>query len=72
MQNKENELSLLKEILKKLTELTDVISVQGKEKEDQIKILVNKRYSNGDISDLLGIPKGTVDSIRASFKRRVK
>ncbi|GAH41903.1 unnamed protein product, partial [marine sediment metagenome] len=58
------------EISSKLGDLISIFAVQGKEKEEQIKIMVNNEYSNSKISKLLGIPKGTVDSIRASFKKK--
>ena len=65
-----SEIELLKEISSKLDDLIAIFVVQGKEKEEQIKIMVNNGYSNSKISKLLVIPKGTVDSIRASFKKR--
>lgn len=57
------------EILNRLDIIIALLVTQGKEKEEQIKILVNKGFSNGDISQILGIPKGTVDSIRSKFKK---
>lgn len=72
MKNDISDFELLKEISNKLSQLIDIIPLQGKEKDEQIKLLVNKGYSNGDISYLLGIPKGTIDSIRASFKKKRK
>jgi len=54
----------------KLDKLISLFAVQGKEKEEQIKIMVSYGHSNSQISKLLGIPKGTVDSIRAKFKKK--
>ncbi|MBA7637335.1 hypothetical protein ES703_44978 [subsurface metagenome] len=70
MRENSTEIELLKEISSKLGDLISIFAVQGKEKEEQIKIMVNNEYSNSKISKLLGIPKGTVDSIRASFKKK--
>lgn len=57
------------EIINRLDIIIAILVTQGKEKEEQIKILVNKGFSNGDISQILGIPKGTVDTIRSKFKK---
>ncbi len=70
MVKKQAEIELLKEICLKLDDLISLFAVQGKEKEEQIKIMVNNGYSNSKISKLIGIPKGTVDSIRANFKKK--
>lgn len=61
---------LLQEISSKLSELIAVIGISGREKNDQIKYLVNRGFSNSDIALLVGIPKGTVDFIRAGFKKK--
>lgn len=70
MTNNTTKIELLKEICIKLDDLISLFAVQGKEKEEQIKIMVNNGYSNSKISKLIGIPKGTVDSIRANFKKK--
>lgn len=72
MSNQPTEISVLLEISKKLDDLITLFAVQGKEKDDQIKIMVSKGYSNSQISVLLGIPKGTVDSIRAKQSKQNK
>ena len=70
MSNQSTELTVLLEISKKLDDLITLFAVQGKERDDQIKIMVSKGYSNSQISVLLGIPKGTVDSIRAKQSKQ--
>ena len=72
MSNQLTEISVLLEISKKLDDLITLFAVQGKEKDDQIKIMVSKGYSNSQISVLLGIPKGTVDVIRAKQSKQNK
>lgn len=63
------EIDLLIEISKKLDILIGSLLIQDKERNDQIKILANNGFSNSEIGKMLGIPKGTVDSIRAKFKK---
>jgi hypothetical protein len=65
-----SELDLLIEIDDKLNTLIAVIAIQGKERDEQIKILASSGLSNSYISSLLGIPKGTVDFIRAKKKKK--
>ena len=69
MKDQTSEIQLLQEISKKLDDLITLFAVQGKEKKDQIKLMAEKGYSNSEMGKLLGIPKGTVDSIRADFKK---
>ena len=64
-----SEIELLGEINVKLDDLITLFIVQGKEKEEQINIMVDREYSNSQIGSLLGIPKGTVDGIRAKQKK---
>lgn len=70
MSGKTAEIEVLKEISRKLDDLVTLFSVQGKEKEEQIRIMVSNGYSNSQIAKLLGLPKGTVDSIRAKFQKK--
>lgn len=63
---------LLQEISSKLSELIAINGIAGKDKEEQIKYLVNFGFSNSDIARLIGIPKGTVDSIRAKNSKLKK
>jgi hypothetical protein len=61
---------LLQEISAKLSELIGIMGIAGKDKKEQIKYLVGYGFSNNDIGRLLGIPKGTIDTIRAKFKKK--
>ena len=67
--SEKTEVELLQEINEKLDDLVASFLIQGKEKEDQIRILVNRKFSNSKIANFLGIPKGTVDGIRAKKKK---
>lgn len=64
------EKELLQEICTKLDKLIGISAIQGKEEDDQIKILVSLGYTNSEISRLAHIPKGTVDTKRAKHKKR--
>jgi hypothetical protein len=68
-ENHKTELDLLKEISEKLDQLISLNLIQGKEKEDQIRVLVERGISNSNIANILSIPKGTVDVIRAKQKK---
>jgi predicted RNA-binding protein Jag len=61
---------LLQEISEKLSELIALIGITGKQKSEQIKYLVEFGFSNANIARLIGVPKGTVDTIRASQKKK--
>jgi hypothetical protein len=61
---------LLQEISDKLSELIAINGIAHKERDEQIKYLVNFGFSNSDIARITGMPKGTVDSIRAKFKKK--
>lgn len=63
---------LLKEISAKLSELTAVIGIANKDKNEQVKYLVNLKFSNSDIARLAGIPIGTVSTIRTGFGKKKK
>lgn len=69
-QKLKTEIELLYEISEKLDDLIATFLIQGKERESQINILVNRGYSNSNISIMIGIPKGTVDTIRAKMKKK--
>ncbi|MGD8456018.1 MAG: hypothetical protein PVF83_06520 [Anaerolineales bacterium] len=58
-----NELEILFEIRDKLNDVITLFSVNDKERDEKIKIMASKGYSNRQISELLGIQKGTVDGI---------
>jgi len=64
------EKELLREMIEKLDKLIGVIAIQGKSKDDQIKVLVSLGFTNAEISKITGMPKGTVDTIRAKRKKR--
>jgi len=64
------EKALLLEISKKLDRLIGILAIQGKDRDDKIKILVSLGFSNSEISRLIGVPKGTVDSIRAKGRKK--
>ena len=67
---KKTELEHLSDIAQKLDTLIGICASQGKPKEDQIKVLVSLGFTNTQISQMIGIPKGTVDVIRAKMKKR--
>lgn len=62
------EKQILEEINEKLNKLIALSAVQGKNKQEQVKILSSIGFTNVEISKLTGIPKGTVDFTRAKFK----
>jgi Holliday junction resolvasome RuvABC DNA-binding subunit len=64
------EKQILLEISEKLDKMLAVTAVQGKSKEEQIKILVALGYSNTEISELTAIPLGTVCRLRANMAKR--
>ena len=69
MAGKEGEIiKILAEISEKLDKLIAISAIQGKERDDKIKILVSLGFTNAKISNLAGIPKGTVDMVRAKMK----
>ncbi|MCK4520957.1 MAG: hypothetical protein KAU20_00150 [Nanoarchaeota archaeon] len=68
IEKQKNEVGLLQDINKKLDILIALTATQGKERDDKVITLVGLRYTNVDIGKFLGIPKGTVDMIRAKKK----
>ena len=63
---------LLREISQKLTELTAMIGLSGRAKEDQIAYLANFELTNSQIARLTGFPEGTVGRIRADKSKMKK
>jgi hypothetical protein len=63
-----SEIDLLQEVNNKLNMLVALTAAQGKERDDKIKTLAGLGFTNIDISKLLGIPKGTIDVVRAKKK----
>ena len=51
---------LLEEISGKLDKLTGLLVIQGKEEDQQIKILTSLGFNSKEAGNLLGIPAGTV------------
>lgn len=64
-----SDIELLTEISTKLDYIIALMATQGKERDDQINILVGQGFPNSMVAKLLGIPKGTVDMIRARKKK---
>jgi DNA-directed RNA polymerase specialized sigma24 family protein len=64
------ERDILLEISEKLDRLIGILAVQGKDRDEKISILVSLGFSNAEIGKLIGVPKGTVDSIRAKSKKK--
>jgi hypothetical protein len=62
--------TLLKEISKKLDTLIALMASQGKSRDEQIHILSSLGFTNVEISQLIGVPKGTIDGIRAKKKKK--
>lgn len=64
------ERDLLLEISEKLDRLIGILAVQNKDRDDKVNILASLGFSNAEISKLIGVPKGTVDVIRAKRKKK--
>jgi len=58
--------------LDKIIELLSMQAIQGKEKNDQIKILNSLGFKSKLISDLTGIPNGTVRRIKSTKLKKNK
>lgn len=69
MVKEEAEIQLLRNIDEKLNKLIGIMAIQGKSKEEQVNVLVSLGFTNVDISRIMAIPKGTVDTIRARKKK---
>jgi hypothetical protein len=63
-----SQIKLLEDLNKKMDSLVALTAVQGKDRDNQIKILAGLEFTNLSISKFLGVPKGTVDTIRAKMK----
>jgi hypothetical protein len=58
-------------ILNKLDTIIGLLAIQGKEKEEQIKILSSLDLTSEMIEKITGIPAGTVRRIRTTkFKKK--
>lgn len=51
---------LLEEISKKLDKLTGILAINGKDEDQQIKILTDLDFTSAEVGSLLGLPAGTV------------
>ena len=60
MNKKKTVEELLEEISGKLDKLTGLLVIQGKEENQQIKILTTFGFNSNEIGNLLGLPAGTV------------
>lgn len=70
--NKEpSESILLEQISSKLDKLILIMALQGRTKGEQIKYLASAGYSNSEMTQMLAIPKGTIDYIRANIKKGI-
>ena len=66
--SEKTEKQILEEISEKLSKLVGLNAIQGKNKVEQIKILTALNFTNVEISNLTGIPKGTIDRTRMEIK----
>ena len=70
LKKNKTEIELLIEINDRLKDLTSIIAISNKDLDAQISYLVMQGYSNSEISLLLGVPKGTIDTKRAKKKKK--
>jgi hypothetical protein len=61
---------VLLEISDKLSELIAIAGIANKDKNEQVKHLINMKFSNSDIARLTGNPIGTVSSIRNGLNKK--
>lgn len=60
-------------ILEKLDVIIGLLAIQGKEKDEQIKILHSLGFTSKIISQLTGVPQGTIGRIRSTrLKKKEK
>ena len=55
-----------KEVIEKLDIIIGLLASQGKEKEEQIKVLSSLDFTSETIEKITGIPAGTVRRIRTT------
>ena len=70
LKKNKTEIELLIEINDRLKDLTSIIAISNKDLDAQISYLVMQGYSNSEISLLLGVPKGTIDTKREKKKKK--
>lgn len=51
---------LLEEISKKLDKLTGILAIEGKDEDQQIKILTDLGFTSAEVGSLMGLPSGTI------------
>jgi len=61
-----------KEVIERLDKIIALLAIQGKEKDEQIKILHTLGYTSKMISELTGIPAGTIGRIRSTKLKKGK
>jgi len=61
-----------KEVLEKLDTIIGILAIQGKEKEEQIKILNSLNFTSQKIENCTGIPSGTVRRILSTKVNKKK
>jgi hypothetical protein len=59
----------LEQVVEGLDKVMLAIALQGRPKEEQIKYLASFDYSNSEMANILAIPKGTIDGIRANLSK---
>jgi len=69
-QKNKNEIELLSEISQKFDKLIAIMASRDLDRDDKIKMLASSGFSNAEISIYTGIPKGTVDVVRAKFSKK--
>jgi hypothetical protein len=70
VQKGKNEIALLSEISQKLDKLIAIMASRDLKRDDKIKMLASSGFSNSEISNYTGIPKGTVDTARAKLTKK--
>lgn len=72
IKNNKSDNELLQEISAKLSDIFGIMSIAGKDRQEQVKHLVSLGFTNADIARITGMPKGTVDGIRATAQSKGK
>ncbi len=66
----ETEIDILKNIERKMDKLTGIIAIQGKEKDEQIKILTALGFTSTEIAPLIGTTAGNVQKRNFVTKKK--
>ena len=67
--NSKSEIQLLHEINENLRKLLATTVIQGKTNAERVALLAKQGFTNDEISDITGIPRGTVSVARAKLKK---